>query len=79
MGYKRTYTFNSENNSGYEPCDILLQHYPGETWRTIVLSKEDFETLRPWQLCSLLNNAYEAGRKDAMADLRTMIEGDATL
>ena len=79
MGYKRTYTFNQEMNSGHEACDILLQHYPGETWRTIVLSKEDFENVKPWQLCGLLNNAYSQGRKDAMADLRTMIEDDATL
>lgn len=79
MTYKRTYTYNSTENNGYDPCDILLQHYPEEIWRTIVLSKEDFENLQPWKFCSLLNDAYEQGRKDAMKDLRTMIEGDATL
>lgn len=77
MGYKRSYVWRDEQeengSNGHKPCDILCQHYNDETWATIVLSKQDFETLTPWLLCSLLNQVYKNGREDAMADLRRMM------
>jgi hypothetical protein len=64
---ERFYCFNEENN-GYEPCDILLDHGLKDSgFRTYVIRKED---LVPWQICSALNSAYKAGREDAMRDLR---------
>lgn len=60
-----------EGDTGYEPCDILLDHGLNSTdFRTYVIRKEDF---KPWQVCDALNSAYKAGREDAMADLRRFI------
>lgn len=69
----KKYCFNENEHSGYEPCAILLQHYNDEKFRTSVLTKFEFEHLKPWELCDLLNRAYENGRKDAMEDLRRFI------
>ena len=68
--YKHYYTFNTEENNGYEPCDILLQHYNDDKWKTIVIREDE---LKPYQICNALNNAYEAGKKDAMRNLRYMM------
>jgi hypothetical protein len=76
LSYQKSYCWNGEKSNGYEACDILVQHYKDDSFRTIVLSKEDFETLQPWKLCSLLNAAYESGKKDAMTDLRRLIGVD---
>lgn len=70
MGHKHFYTINYDKNNGYDPCDILLQHYDDEEWRTIVIRAEE---LKPWKICDALNNAYEAGKKDAMRNLRYMM------
>jgi hypothetical protein len=60
-----------EGENGYDPCDILLDHGLGNSdFRTYVIREED---LKPWQICSALNSAYEAGREDAMRDLRNFI------
>jgi hypothetical protein len=60
-----------EEDSVYEPCDILLDHGLKDTgFRTYVIRKEDF---KPWQICNALNDAYKAGREDAMRDLRNFI------
>lgn len=58
---------------GFEPTDILVQHYNDPGFRTMLLNKEEFMHLSPWKLCVLLNNAYDSGRNDAMEDLRTFI------
>ncbi len=66
----RHYCIREEDN-GYEPCDILLDHGlsdPG--FRTYVIRKED---LKPWQICTALNDAYKAGREEAFRDLRNFI------
>lgn len=68
-----TYCFNQEENIGSKKCDILLQHYEDVGFRTRVLSKEEFEGINAWTQCSLLNNAYDAGYKHAMEDLRRFI------
>jgi hypothetical protein len=63
----RFYCIREEDN-GYEPCDILLDHgLKDPSFRTYVIRKED---LKPWQICDALNSAYKAGREDAMRDLR---------
>jgi hypothetical protein len=67
MAYHHLYTYNGD---GYNPADILLQHYEDDKWRTIVISEDD---LKPWKIAEALNNAYEAGKKDAMRNLRMMI------
>ena len=60
-----------EGENGYDSCDILLDHgYGSADFRTYVIRKED---LKPWQIVSALNAAYEAGREDAMRDLRNFI------
>ena len=60
-----------EEDNGYEPCDILLDHGLGSPdFRTYVIRKEDF---KPWQVVDALNNAYKQGREDAMASLRRMM------
>jgi hypothetical protein len=60
-----------ETDNGYEPCDILLDHgLKDPSFRTYVIRKED---LKPWQICSALNDAYKAGREEAMRDLRNFI------
>jgi len=60
-----------EEDNGYEPCDILLDHgLKSPDFRTYVIRKEDF---KPWQVCDALNNAYRQGREDAMRDLRRFI------
>jgi hypothetical protein len=60
-----------EADSGYEPCDILLDHgLKDSSFRTYVIRKED---LKPWQICTALNDAYRAGREEAMRDLRNFI------
>lgn len=77
MGHKRSYVWRDESepggSNGYEPCDILCQLYEDAGMMTVTLSKQDFETLTPWRLCSLLNQVYKNGREDAMADLRHFI------
>lgn len=66
----RHYCIREEDN-GYEPCDILLDHgYGSSDFRTYVIRKEDF---KPWQVVDALNNAYKQGREDAMRDLRRFI------
>lgn len=66
----RFYCYRPEEN-GNEPCDILLDHGLGDpSFRTYVIRKEEF---RPWKVCEALNTAYEAGRADAMRDLRNFI------
>lgn len=67
------YCWNEKENNGYDPCDILLQHYKDDGFRTIALRKEAFECLTPWQLCNMMNIAYDNGRKAAMEDLRRFI------
>lgn len=67
MGYEREYMIDHTNEKGYEPCDILVRHYKSDNFRTIVIAKDD---LVPWKIVSALNSAYDAGRKDAMRDLR---------
>lgn len=61
---------------GFEPTDILVQHYNDPGMRTMLLRKDEFENLKPWELCSILNEVYESGRKDAMEDLRRFIGVD---
>lgn len=78
MGYNKQYVWREEKDQergsgGFEPTDILCQHYDDDKFRTIVLDVEDFKTLQPWKLCSLLNAAYRSGREDAMSDLRYFI------
>lgn len=63
-----------EGENGYDPCDILLDHgLSSPDFRTYVIREED---LKPWQICKALNDAYEAGRADAMRDLRNFIGVD---
>ena len=60
-----------EGENGYDPCDILLDHGLNNTdFRTYVIREED---LKPWQIVTALNDAYKAGREDAMRDLRNFI------
>lgn len=60
-----------EDENGYEPCDILLDHgLNNPDFRTYVIRQEDF---KPWQVVDALNNAYKQGREDAMRDLRRFI------
>lgn len=60
-----------ETENGYEPCDILMDHgLINPDFRTYAIRKED---LKPWQICDALNNAYKAGREDAMRDLRNFM------
>ena len=69
----RLYCIREEDN-GYEPCDILLDHgLKSPDFRTYVIRKED---LKPWQICVALNDAYKAGREEAMRDLRRFIGVD---
>ena len=70
MTYKHFYTINHDENNGNEPCDILLQHYENDQWKTVVIRADD---LQPWKICQALNSAYEAGKQDAMRNLRYMI------
>jgi hypothetical protein len=58
---------------GFEPTDILVEHYGDAGMRTTLLRKDEFENLKPWELCSILNEAYKHGRQDAMEDLRRFI------
>lgn len=70
----RTYTFNREKYNGYgEPCNILIQLYDNEDFRAVALRKEDFERFDAWRMCEALQNAYDAGKKDAMSNLRELI------
>ena len=68
----RLYCVRTEDDGwrSNEPCDILLQHFKSDDFRTYVIRKEDW-TGRT--ICTALNNAYEAGRADAMRDLRRFI------
>jgi len=73
---KKTYVWKKpegNESGGFEPTDILVQHYNDEGFRTRLLDKEEFKNLKPWQLCMILNEAYESGRRDAMEDLRRFI------
>jgi hypothetical protein len=66
----RFYCIREEDN-GYDPCDILLDHgYGHKDFRTYVIQKEE---LTPRQICGALNDAYKIGREDAMRDLRNLI------
>lgn len=65
----RRYCIREEDN-GYEPCDILLDHGLSADFRTYVIRKEDF---KPWQVVDALNQAYRAGREEAFRDLRNFI------
>lgn len=68
----REYCFNRENHTGYgsEPCDILIQHFKSDNFRTIAIRAEEWDA---WNICNKLNDAYKAGREDAMRDLRNFI------
>lgn len=70
---KTTFTFNRAENTGYEDCDILVQHFNDEGFRMRLLSKEEFASLQPWQFCRLMNDAYAKGKREAMEDLRRLI------
>jgi len=59
-----------ESDNGSDPCDILLDHGLSADFRTYVIRKED---LSPWKIVHELNNAYQAGREEAMRDLRNFI------
>lgn len=74
MPYRPTYCWNTEESNGHEPADILIQLYPDEAFRSIVLRKEDFERLRVWELCQLLQQAREAGYRDAQRDIRNALD-----
>jgi hypothetical protein len=66
----RHYCIREEDN-GFESCDILLDHgLNSSDFRTYVIRKED---LKPWQICTALNDAYKAGREEAMRELRNFI------
>lgn len=73
MGYNRYYSFDNKKDNGYNPCDILLKLYDSDDFKTIAIRQED---LVPWKICEALNNAYKAGREDAMRDLRIFIGVD---
>lgn len=80
MRCKRYYNYfnqTEEKPTGSEPCDIYLRYSSIDYWN-VLLNKSEFENLTPMKLCSILNDAYMAGRKDAMTDLRSMIDGDAS-
>jgi len=60
-----------EEGYGSEPCDILLDHgLKNPDFRTYVLRKENWSGR---SICQVLNDAYEAGRAEAMRDLRRFI------
>lgn len=63
-------TREEDNDNGSEPCDILLQHFKSDNFRTYVIRKEEWSG---WRIASALNDAYKAGREDAMRDLRNFI------
>jgi hypothetical protein len=69
------YTYNiEESKHGYDPCDIKTALYGDPTWKTTLVPKDEVERgLPPWKICSLLNSAYERGRKEAFEDLRRLI------
>lgn len=74
MAYKRTYTFDREKSTGYgEPCNILVQYYESEQFRTVAMRAEDFERFDAWHMCQVLQNAYDAGREDQLRDIRMML------
>ena len=78
MGYNKQFVWRVKEGQeygegGFEPSDILCQHYDDDKFKTVVLDVEDFKRLQPWKLCSLLNQAYRSGREDAMSDLRHFI------
>jgi hypothetical protein len=75
---KKTYMWRKTDGEdaycgGFKPTDILVQHYNDPGMRTTLLRKDEFENLKPWELCSILNEVYESGRRDAMEDLRKFI------
>ncbi len=75
---KKTYVWRKLDgedlgSSGFQPTDILVEHYNDPGMRTMLLRKDEFENLRPWELCSILNEVYKSGRNDAMEDLRRFI------
>ena len=52
---------------------VLLQHYGDPGVRTRVLEADDLIKTEAWQIATLLNAAYEAGRVHAMEELRRFI------
>lgn len=70
MAYHHLYVYNGD---GHNPGDILVQYYEDDKWRTIVIREDE---LVPWKIANALNSAYEAGKKDAMRNLRMMIGVD---
>ncbi len=68
----RYYCFNEKEHTGYGPttCNILIQHFKSDDFRTVAIREDEWSA---WNLCSALNNAYEAGRQDAMRDLRNFM------
>lgn len=60
-----------EGDKDHQLCDILLDHgLKSPDFRTYVIRKED---INGWKICEALNQAYKAGREDAMRDLRNFI------
>jgi hypothetical protein len=75
---KKTFVWRKKDgetsyDGGFEPTDILVQHYNDPGFRTMLLDEAEFTHLKPWKLCALLNEAYDSGRRDAMEDLRNFI------
>lgn len=62
-----------DDNLGHDPCPIMMEHWGIPGMKTILLSKEKFEDLCPWELVSLLNKAYEHGRTEYKNDLRDFL------
>ena len=57
-----------EDGYGPTPCDILLDHgLKNPDFRTFVIREEHWSGRA---ICQALNDAYEAGRSEAMRDLR---------
>lgn len=70
---KTSYTFNREENNGYEDCAILIQHFNDTGSRFHLMSKEEFAKLQPWEFCRFMNDAYATGKRDALEEVRNIL------
>ena len=70
MTNRTLYTYRGD---GYEESPILIQLYNDESFRMVAITKEDLKEGCPWVIAKAMNEAYERGKEEAFAELRTLI------
>ena len=70
---KPTIRYLHRSATDISPGAILIEHYGDLGMRTMLLDQTGIDNLMPWELASMLNDAYAQGQKHAVEDLRSVL------